>query len=156
MDELTIVIDNWGHKELEEYLNSLKGILKVIIKNEKQLEINIKYDSNLITPKIIKMEILFFLDIFKVPSILSFDKHSKYLTSSYTITRDDICCEFCFKGAIDDLFEIEGIEKVESNFNEEYLFKKYEERKKIIINVYYNPKLISFDDMKKIELKLNI
>ena len=124
MSELTIIIDNWGHKELKEYLMSLNGILDVIIKNEEQLEIHIKYNSNLITPKIIRLEILLFLDILKIPSILAFDKHSPIKISEYKIIRNDICCEYCFKGAIDDLFEIDGIEKVESNFNEENYYQK--------------------------------
>ena len=149
MSELTIIIDNWGHKELKEYLMSLKGILDVIIKNEEQLEIHIKYNPNLITLKIIKMEILLFLDILKIPSIVSFDKHSIVKISKYKIIRDDICCEYCFKGAIEDLFEIEGIERVESNFYE----GNYDE---LIINIMYNSDLISIDDMKQIELKLNI
>ncbi len=156
MSELTIVIDDWGHKELKEYLMTLNGILDVIIKNEEQLEIYIKYDFDLITPKIIKIEILLFLDILKAPSILSFDKHPKIKTSNYSIIRNDICCEYCFKGAIDDLFGIEGIEKVDSNFNEKYLFKKYDERENIIINIKYNPNLISIEKMKQIELELNI
>ena len=60
MAELTIVIDNLGHKELKEYLMSLNGILEVKIKNDEQLDIYLKYNSNLITPKIIKMEKLHF------------------------------------------------------------------------------------------------
>ncbi len=156
MSELTIVIDNWGHKELKEYLNSLKGILDVEIKNDEQLEIYLKYNSSLITPKIIKMEITLFLNIVKIPSLLSFDKYPKFETCNYTITRDDLCCEYCYKGAIEDLFEIEGIETVKSNFNEDYLFKKYEEREKIIMNIKYDPNLINTEEMKQIELKLNI
>ena len=152
MTELTIAIDCWSHKELKEYLMSLKGILDVNIKNEEQLEIHIKYDSSLITPQIIKIEILLFLDILKIPSILAFDKHSTIKTSDYQIIRDDICCEYCVKGAIDDLFEIDGIEKVESNFSE----KNYDERNSVILNIEYNSNLISIDDMKQIELKLNI
>ncbi len=38
------------------------------------------------------------------------------------------------------------------NFNEDY----YKEREKIIINIKYDPNLISIDEMKQIELKLNI
>ena len=142
MSEITIIIDNWGHEELKEYLMSLKGILDVEIKNveheiksDEQLDIYLKYDSSLITPKIIKMEITLFLNITKIPSILSFDKYPKFKTSNYTIIRDDLCCEYCYKGAIEDLFEIEGIETVKGNFNEDYLFKKYEEREKITINI---------------------
>ena len=62
MSKLTIIIDNWGHKELRDYLISLNGIIDVIIKNEEQLEIHIKYNSNLITEKIIQAEILLFLE----------------------------------------------------------------------------------------------
>ena len=156
MNELTIIMDSWVHKELEEYLLSLKGVLNVIIKNEKQLEIYIKYDSNFITPKIIKMEILLFLNIKNMPSILSFDKHPKIKTSNYVIVRDNLCCEYCFKGAIEELFEIKGIEKVDSNFNEEYLFKKMDEREKIKIVIQYDPTVISIEEIQQTELKLNI
>lgn len=163
MPEITIIIDNWGHEELKEYLMSLKGILDVEIKNveheiksDEQLDIYLKYDSSLITPKIIKMEITLLLTITKIPSILSFDKYPKFKTSNYTIIRDDLCCEYCYKGAIEDLFEIEGIETVKGNFNADYLFKKYEEREKITINIEYNPNLLKAEDMKQIELKLNI
>ena len=53
-----------------------------------------------------------------------------------------------FKGAIDDLFNIEGIEEVNSNY--------LEKRENIIINIKYNPNTISEEKMRKIELKLNI
>ena len=118
MSELTLVIDDWGHKELKMYLMSLKEILDVIIENEDQLKIYVKYNPDLITFKLIKMEIFFFLDILDTPSLLAFDKHSTNKTSEYKILRDSICCGHCFKDAIESLFEIEGIEKVESNSNE--------------------------------------
>ena len=86
MSKLTIVIDNLGHNELRNYLMSLNGIFDVKIKNIKYLEVYLEYDSNLITPNIIKMEILLFLDIFKTPSILSFNKYPKFKTFNYTIT----------------------------------------------------------------------
>lgn len=132
---------------------SLNGILDVIIKNGEQLEIYVKYNSNLITSKIIKLEILLFLNILKTPSILAFDKHSTMELAEYKIIRNGICCEYCLKGAIEDLFEIDGIEKVESNFNKE---KIYDERDNVIISIKYNSGLISMDDMRQIELKLNI
>ena len=153
MSELIIIIDHWGHKELKEYLMSLNGILDVIIKNGEQLEIYVKYNSNLITSKIIKLEILLFLNILKTPSILAFEKHSTMEMAEYKIIRNGICCEYCLKGAIEDLFEIDGIEKVESNFNKE---KNYDERDNVIISIKYNSGLISMDDMRQIELKLNI
>lgn len=156
MSELSLIIDDWGHKELQEYLLSLKGIMDVVIKNENKLEIYVKYDSNLITFQMIKMEILLFLGILKRPSILAFDKHSNIKTSEYIIIRKDICCEFCYMGAIEDLFEIEGIEKVESNYVDKYLFEKYDEGENITINIEYDSSLIVPEKMKQIEIELII
>ena len=151
MSELTIGIE-WTHKELKEYLLSLNGISYVEIRdNEEQIDVYLKYNSTLITPKIIKIEILLFMDSLKTPSILYFDKHSKTKTLTYTIVRDKFCCEYCFKGAVQYLLEIEGIEKVESNFNE-----AYDKSEKIIINIQYDPNLITSEKMKQIELELDI
>lgn len=80
--------------------------------------------------------------------MIAFNKYSKCKTLNYIIIRDKICCEYCFKGAIDDLFNIEGIEEVNSNY--------LEKRENIIINIKYNPNTISEEKMRKIELKLNI
>lgn len=150
MTELTFIIDYWGkHNKLKEYLMSLNGILDiiiVIIKNEELSEIHINYDSNLITPQIIKSEILSFFDL---PVILAFDKHPMAETSNYKMIRDDLCCEFCFKGVIIKLFEIEGIEQVESDL--EYLLEKDYECDNVVINIKYNPNIINTEEIKKIE-----
>lgn len=153
MAELTIIFDCWGHNELEEYLMSQKGIEKIFIKNEEHLEINIKYNPNLITSNIIKKEILLFVDSLNIPSLLAFDKHPTTKISEYLIIRPDICCDFCYKGAIEDLFEIAGIEKVSSNYND-YLQSNYDEREQVKINIKYNPDIISIDEMKQIESNL--
>ncbi len=150
MKKLTFMIDDWGHKELQEYLNSLKGMISVEIKNEKKLEINLKYDETLITPDIIKMEILFFLELQTRPSILAFDKHYKNKTSDTSIIIDDLCCEYCLKNAIEELFHVDGIECVTSNFVE----GEFEE--KVILNIKYNSHLINHEKIKQIELKLNL
>ena len=156
MAELTMMIDGWEYVGLEEYLISLDGVLDVNIQNKEALEVYIKYNPNLITPKIIKMEILLFLDILNIPSIIAFDKHSNIETSEYKIMRDDICCEYCLKATIEDLLEIEGVEKAECNFFEYYSPNKDGDRGNIIININYNSNLINIEDMKQIELDLNI
>ena len=148
MSELNIIIDNFGHKELKEYLMSLNGIFDVKITNDEYLDIYLKYDSSLITLNIIKMEIFNFLDIMKNPSMIAFNKYSKCKKLNYIIIRDKICCEYCFKGAIDDLFNIEGIEEVNSNY--------LEKKENIIIDIKYNPNIISEEEIRKKELKLNI
>ena len=149
MKELTLVFDCFGHKELKQYLNSLNGVLEVIIKNEDNLEIYIRYDSKLITFRMLKSEIFLFLDISKVPSMIAFNKHSNAKTSKYIISNQDIyCCEYCLKGLVDDLFEIDGIEKVESNYfvnNNCNLIDN-------IIEISYNPNVISEDEIKTLEI----
>ena len=85
MSELNIIIDNFGHKELKEYLMSLNGIFDVKITNDEYLDIYLKYDSSLITLNIIKMEIFNFLDIMKNPSMIAFNKYSKCKTLNYII-----------------------------------------------------------------------
>ena len=52
------------------------------------------------------------------------------------------------------MFEIKGIEKVESNFK--CYQKNYDENENIFINIKYNANLISVEDMKQIELQLDI
>ena len=152
MSELTLLIDNWGHKELKEYLLNLKGIIEVNINNEKNLLVYIKYDSNLIKAKIIEMEILLFLDVLKIPSLLAFNKHTNRITENYKIIRKDICCEYCFKGAIEELFGIEGIEKATSNFYKE----DYNEKDNVVIEINYDSKLLNEENVKQIEINLNI
>lgn len=105
MKELTLILDSFGHKDLKEYLGSLNGVIEVIIKNENNLEIYIKYDSKLITSKILKSEMFLFLDILKIPSIIAFDKHTRQELRKYLLDNEKIhCCEYCLKGTIEDLF----------------------------------------------------
>ena len=92
------------------------------------------------------------MDILKITSLIGFDKHFSGDTLKYSIRKKDICCEYCLKGAIDDLFMIDGIEKVWSNYDE----NDYVEGKDIIININYNPQVLSVSDTRQIELNLNL
>lgn len=152
MKELTLIIDNYKYKELKECLEHLNSIMRVVIsviKNEQLLKVHIEYDSNLITPQIIYSEILLLLNM---PVMLSFNKHTKVKTSNYKIIKDNLNCEFCFKGLIKELFEIDGIESVESNLDD--LLEKDYECDNIAINIKYNPNLISIEEIKQIELNI--
>ena len=151
MKELTILYDYAYKEELKEYLLSLNGINDVKINESYALEISIKYNSSLITNKIIKLEIDAFLGLLKTPAIIGFDKHCNNKPLIYIVSRNNICCEYCLKGAIDELFEIEGIEKVKTNF--------YENNQKlddIILNITYDPNILADSKMKKIDVELNI
>lgn len=153
MNELTIEIDCWIHKEFKDYLLSLNGVYEVNIEDKENLIINIKYDSNLMKLKILKLEILLFLGILHTPCVISFDKHCKNKTEEYEIIIKDLCCEYCLKGMIDDLFSIDGVEKACCNL--EKVYESPTNQKDIIINISYDPKLISIEEIRKIELNFN-
>lgn len=151
MSELTIKMDTWGHKELKEYLLSLKGILNAKVNNKKELGINVEYNPFIITPKIIKYEIFLFLDVQKIPSMLAFDKHPTTQTENYKIKRKEICCEYCLKDTIADLFDIKGIETVTCNYQPEK-----NNQRNIIINIAYNPEILTTSQLEAIESELNL
>ena len=50
---------------------------------------------------------------------------------------------------MDRLFEMDGIEKVESNYN--YIDDATSTEQKLILNISYNPNVLRIEDMKKIE-----
>jgi len=144
--ELTITFDNvWLDKELKEYLLSQNGIHNVELENE---TINIKYSPEVITIKIIKLEIVTFIDVLKTPSVISFDKHSNSPLIKTNIILKDLCCEYCLKGMIEELLLINGIEKVDTNFD-------YINKKDVPIHIEYDRKLISKEDIKILEDKFN-
>lgn len=151
MKILTIIIDNWLHQELTDYLLSLNGVLKVQIYEENDFEIiTITYDSNFISAIMLKLEIFAFCDLDRIPSLISFDKHSSNKLKKYEMIIKDLCCEYCLKSMIDDLFMIDGIETVDSNFE-----VNYHERENVMISLSYDDRLISEDEIKKIELAFN-
>ena len=77
MKTITLEFDAVPRSGLEEHLLSLNGILEVKIVNEETCVLTIKYDSNVTDYNIIKLEIITFLDIYNIPSLLSFDKHEE-------------------------------------------------------------------------------
>uniref|UniRef100_UPI0040289F0A hypothetical protein n=1 Tax=Candidatus Ventrenecus sp. TaxID=3085654 RepID=UPI0040289F0A len=152
MKELTIMMGSCGHKELKDYLMSLTGVSEVIVENEKELKIDMKYNLELITPKIIKMEIGLFLNILKIPFHVAFINIQKIKFLNIKWQEKIFTVNIALKGAIEDLFDIEGIEKVESNFDVE----TYDNNEEIEIKIKYDSSLISSNTKKEIELKLNL
>jgi len=149
MQELTLTIDycDYFSKELEEYLISLKGVIKSKI-NLANNEINIKYDSKLININILKNEILLFLSLNKIPSIISFDKHSINKTINYNIIIKDLCCEYCLKHMIEELLLIDGINSAYSNFN-------YKNKTNVNLIINYDNNLITKEEIIAISHKFN-
>ena len=142
-------------KEFKEYLLSLKGIISASVKNDEIITVDVCYDEKLITDNIIFMEIKTYLNILKIPALISFDRYAKGEIKSYKIEAS-ICCEYCFKIAVEDLFDISGILKVDSNYIENYYDNKAGKKEKDTIIVYYDPKIITENRMKEIEKELDI
>ena len=149
MDKLTLKIEysDFLNDDIANYLTSLKGVKLVTIKNDEN-EIYVEYDSSIISLKLLKMEILLYLDIAKVPSIIAFDKHLKNDIKEEHINIKDLCCEYCLNGMIDDLLEIDGIISAYSDFD-------YNNKYDVNIFITYDEKIISKKKILELEDKFN-
>lgn len=149
MQKLTLKLDcsvfYW--KDLVEYLTDLKGINLVKIDNDNS-DIYVEYDSNVISLKVLKYEILYCLNLLKTPSIIGFDKHSTCMIYKEKIVIKDLCCEYCLKGMIEDLLETEEITSAYTDFD-------YINKKDVNIYITYDTNLLSLQQIKKIEMLLN-
>ena len=116
VDIVRFVFDDILTDELKRYLLTQEGIKGInILVNHFISEIDIKFEQK-ITPKIIKGYIYLFQKN-EFPVMLEFDKGTKdnYKQLKYVI--DDMCCEYCYKGLIEDLFDNDYIISVKSNFD---------------------------------------
>ena len=137
---MKLVLDDFIGEELKEYLLMQDGITEVDINNQDFLTIlNIKYNKTT-TPEII-MKYIELFQKYKYSVLFEFDKKvpKDFKVLKYTI--DDMCCEYCYKGLIMDLFDNKKIKSVKSNFdyhrpafNIEFIIeydKEYEEKEVI-------------------------
>ncbi len=149
MKKVTIKIEysDFLNNDLINYLSSLDGVAFSKIDNEKN-EIYIEYNPSAISLKMLKMEILLYLDIAKIPSIISFDKHSNNNIKKDKIIIKDLCCEYCLKNMIEDLLEIDGIENAYTDFD---YVNKYD----VNIFIAYDDKLINNNRLKELKEKFN-
>lgn len=112
---MRLVLDDNINEELKEYLLTQEGITDVDIDNKNSLTVlNIKYNKT--TPEIIMKYIELFQNK-KYSILFEFDKNTieDFKVLKYTI--DDMCCEYCYKGLVTDLFENKYIKSVKSNFD---------------------------------------
>ena len=90
MDKLTLKIEytDFLNNDLENYLKDLNGVKIIKINNDKN-EIYVEYDSNIISLRLLKREILLYLDLVKIPSIVAFNKYFKNGNKSNNIFRQN-------------------------------------------------------------------
>ncbi len=147
LERITFIFNFWGHKELKSYLESLNGVKKVDIDDEKDLIINIDYEAKKITPKILQLEITTFMEN-SIPALISFNKHFKGAKKE-TILVKDVCCEYCYMDMIEELFNTKGIVSAWSNYEE------IDNHYNISLYVEYDPSILTNEDIKKLEEDYN-
>lgn len=148
MNKLKLTLDFYEtlFEELNEYLSSIDGINDVVIDNEKDV-ITLEYDSSIIPTKMIKKEIDVFLRDLKTPNLWGFNKFSKD-GGEATLTITNLCCEYCLKGYIEELFNNDAISFAKSDFD----FKK---PKDVKIIIKYDSDKLNINDIKAIEENFN-
>ena len=144
MENLILIIDNWSHDELKKYLLSLEGISNVEIRNGKYLKLKFNYNPDVISAKTIKAEVYLFSKIL-MPCLISFTKEETDNDEAYTFTINNPCCEYCVRGDVEDLIEINGITKAKAHYN----------KNKSLIDVMYDSKVISKKELDALEEKFN-
>ena len=148
MQEVTFKFDNVIiSNDFSDYFLSLKGIKDINYKNDDYLEITIQY-TNDISLKQIKLELELYFNILKIPEMLFFDKHIKKDLKKEQIVIKDMCCEYCIKGTIEDLFDTNGIVSAYTNYDP-LVDSCYD----ITFYITYDDTITSIEEIKK---KLNI
>lgn len=146
MNKLTLKLDIISYNDLINYLKQLDGIKSANINNEND-EIYLEYDQSVISLNILKKHILLYLNVLKLPPIISFDKHIDN-TKKDIIVINNLCCEYCLKGMIEELLDTNGIISAYSDFD-------YHNKKKVNIFITYSPKLVNETKIDELKEKFN-
>jgi len=113
---MKITLDNIFDFELKEYLLSQNGIEDVKIVNKEFIsEIDITTNDE-ITP----IMILKYIELYQneqLPIMIGFNKTTNFRIKKIKYIVDDMCCEYCYKGFITELFKNENVKSVVSNFD---------------------------------------
>ena len=144
MNKITIEFDTILDNGLLEYLKTIAGIENCDI-NEGKLSIVYKDSMSLV---VIVKEICLYLDILKIPSILSFDKHLPNKLEQYQILINDLCCEYCLKSDIEKLLYINGINSAYSDYD---FYDKYN----VIIYITYDSSVVFKEELDKLNKEFN-
>ena len=104
MEKIKIKFDYVSYYDFEEefllYLSKSYGIISADI-DKKTNEIIVEYDSSKISLELLTKEILIYLGLDKIPSVIAFDKcvSNSHIRKNIIVIKD-ICCEYCLKDMI--------------------------------------------------------
>lgn len=144
MNKLTLKLDCDIYNEIKSYLLDLNGVDEVLISKD---EITVIYNDEGIDVYMLKSEIELFLEIDKTPSIIGFNKYN-IIDNKYDIYINDLCCEYCLKGFIEELLMIDGIVEAYTDFD-------YVNKKNVKIMIKYDSSIISMDEINNLEKEFN-
>ncbi len=147
MKKLALKIDDIIPNTIINHLLTIKGIKDVKLKDKDSI-IEINYMENEIGSLVIEKEVMLFLGLIQMPSLMGFNKYSTNKLTKYNMIIKDLCCEYCLKGNIEELFGIKGIEKVSTDFD-------FINKKNVKIETEFDEKIINLDKVKEIEKKFN-
>jgi hypothetical protein len=141
MKKFEILIDTYKDK-IDEFLLRLDGIKDVHIKEDKwKTDINILYNDKNISIIDIKDKLIEYVDAVNVPSILSFNKFEEKNINK-EIFLGDGCCEYCMKGTIEELLEIDGINSASYEDGKDFF--------NVTLKLSYNPDKINNEKLEQI------
>ena len=144
MNKLTLKLDCEIYNEIKSYLLDLNGVDEVLISKD---EITVIYNDEGIDVYMLKSEIELFLEIDKTPSIIGFNKYN-ITDNKYDIYINDLCCEYCLKGFVEELLMIDGIVEAFTDFD-------YVNKKNVKIMIKYDSSVISMDEINNLEKEFN-
>lgn len=121
MERITLTIDSQSYAGLKEYLQNLEGVFKVSITQNAFLTVDITYDETKVSFNMLKLEILLYLNLSKVPSIIGFNKYKEGNTKEYTTSINNFCCECCLKNFIERLLDNPDITSVITDYSDDAL-----------------------------------
>lgn len=112
---MKLVLDDIFDSELKDYLLKEEGINSVEIVNKDFIsEIKINFNDKTSPLSIIKCIESFQNNEYS--TLLSFDKGNIYKINQLNYLIEDMCCEYCYKSLIQELFKNNDIKSVKSNF----------------------------------------
>ena len=116
---MKLVIDKFmslSSDELKEFLLMQDGIYDVKTEeNDSFIVLDITHDIK-ITPELI-IKYIEMTNKFNYSMLFEFDKGTTGNFKIFKYTIDDVCCEYCYRDFIMDLFENKKIKSVKSNFD---------------------------------------
>lgn len=113
---MKVILDDFVNKELIKYLKTQEGILDVKLNEiDTYIEVNVNHNEK-ITPYIIMKHIDLFLES-TYPSIIQFNKELNVKTKHMHYEAGDMCCEYCYKGFIKEMFDNNKIISIKSNYD---------------------------------------